>query len=351
LRFVVTGGAGFVGGHVALAIAEALEGAEVIAFDSLRRRGSESNLERLRKGGVVFVHGDVRSRSDLDGIGAFDFLVECSADPAVTAVESGRREFSLETNLQGAVHCVEACHRHDAGLLFLSTSRVYPIATLRGARLRETAERFELEAEQSVPGLSEHGVSEAFPLTGARSFYGATKYAAEVVLAEYADAFGLPLVVNRCSVVAGPWQFGLVDQGVLSWWVLQHLRGEPLHYIGFGGTGKQVRDFLHVEDLCRLLLAQLREPERFAGRTFNVGGGAVNRASLRQLTSLCQRATGRRVPVSPLVEDRYADVPVFVTDHRRLTEHCGFAPRHGVERIVEDVAAWLRARPERLHAW
>jgi CDP-paratose 2-epimerase len=348
---VVTGGAGFVGGHVALAIAEAIEGADVVAVDSLRRRGSENNLERLRKGGVVFVHGDVRARGDLESIGAFDFLVECSADPAVTAVEDGRREFTLDTNLQGAIRCAEACRRHGAGLLFLSTSRVYPIAALRAARLRETPQRYELEAEQPFPGLSEHGVGEDFPLSGARSFYGATKYAAEIVLAEYAEAFGLPLVVDRCSVIAGPWQFGLVDQGVLTWWVLQHLRGETLHYIGFGGRGKQVRDFLHVDDLCRLLVEQLVEPERFAGRTFNVGGGLANSASLLELTALCQEVTGRRVPVTPIEEDRYADVPIFVTDHRRITEHCGFAPQLGVARIVEDVAAWLRARPELLAAW
>jgi CDP-paratose 2-epimerase len=351
LRVVVTGGAGFVGGHVALAIAEAVEGAEVVAFDSLRRRGSEGNLDRLRRGGVAFVHGDVRARADLESVGRFDFLVECSADPAVTAVDDGRREFALDTNLQGAIRCAEACRRHGAGLLFLSTSRVYPMAALCRARLRETAERFELEAEQTLPGLSAHGVAESFPLEGARSFYGAAKYAAEVVLAEYADAFGMPVVVNRCSVIAGPWQFGVVDQGVLTWWVLQHLRGEPLRYIGFGGTGKQVRDFLHVEDLCRLLLEQLRSPERFVGSTFNVGGGLGNSASLRELTAICQQVTGRRVPVTPVGDERYADVPLYVTDHRLLTAHAGFVPSLGVERIVADVAAWLRARPELLSAW
>jgi CDP-paratose 2-epimerase len=351
MRVVVTGGAGFVGAHVALAVAEAVEGADVVAFDSLRRRGSEGNLERLRRGGVTFVHGDVRARADLAALGRFDFLVECSADPAVTAVEDGRREFAVDTNLAGAIHCAEACRRHGAALLFLSTSRVYPIGALCRARLREAAERFELEAEQTVPGLSPHGVAEEFPLEGARSFYGATKFAAEVMLAEYADAFGMPVIVNRCSVIAGPWQFGVVDQGVLTWWVLQHLRGAPLRYIGFGGSGKQVRDFLHVEDLCALVLAQLRAPERFVGSTFNAGGGAANSASLRELTAVCQRVTGRRVPVTPVDEERYADVPWFVADARRLKAHCGFAPRHGVERIVEDVAAWARARPELLAAW
>ncbi len=110
-------------------------------------------------------------------------------------------------------------------------------------------------------------------MTGPRTLYGATKLSAELLIEEYADAFGLRAVTNRCGVIAGPWQMGKVDQGVFSWWLLAHLFGRPLSYIGYGGSGKQVRDLLHVDDLVDLVDEQLGEPERWSGVTANVGGG------------------------------------------------------------------------------
>ena len=97
------------------------------------------------------------------------------------------------------------------------------------------------------------GVAEDFPLAGARTLYGSTKLAAELLIEEYRAAYGLRAVVNRCGVVAGPWQMGKVDQGVFTYWMLAHHFRRPLSYIGFGGSGKQVRDLLHVEDLIELL--------------------------------------------------------------------------------------------------
>ena len=343
MRFLVTGGAGFVGSHLSLALRREWPEARVVAFDNLRRRGSERNLPRLRDGGVEFVHGDVRSPSDLDAAGAFDWLVECSAEPSVLTAGDRQRDFLLDTNLRGAIHCAELCKRHGAGILFLSTSRVYPLEPLRNAHLREDAQRFELLEGQAVPGLTAEGVSEQLPLAGPRSFYGATKYAAEILLLEYTEAFDLPVIVNRCGVIAGPWQFGKVDQGIVAFWTLAHLRGEPLRYVGFGGHGKQVRDVLHVHDLVALVLLQLAEPDRFAGRTFNVGGGSANSVSLLELTALCRRVTGREVEIGSEPETRYGDVPVFITDHRQLSEHCGWRPRRSVEQTVTDIRDWLTA--------
>ena len=94
-------------------------------------------------------------------------------------------------------------------------------------------------------------------MSGARSLYGYTKYAAELLIEEYRASFSLRTVVNRCGVVAGPWQFGKVDQGVAALWMLAHYFGRSLAYIGYGGLGKQVRDFLHVDDLCDLVIEQI----------------------------------------------------------------------------------------------
>jgi len=350
MHILITGGAGFVGSNIALALKSRIDGARVTAFDNLHRRGSERTLSRLKAGGVEFIHGDVRQPGDLAAVGPIDFLVECSAEPSVQAVGDGQRDFLLGTNLTGALHCAELCLKHGAGMLFVSTSRVYPIEPLVQCRYTEGETRLLLADEQAVPGVSAHGVAEDFPIDGPRSFYGATKYAAEVMLAEYAHAFDLPVVLNRCGVIAGPWQFGKVDQGVTAFWVIAHMRQQALKYIGFGGTGKQVRDILHVADLTDLVELQVLRPEHFQGQVFNVGGGEASSVSLQELTTICEDVTGNRLEIGCEPETRYADVPIYITDNRRITAHCGWQPSRDVGDIVRDVHAWLVEHPDILES-
>lgn len=350
MRVLVTGGAGFVGSSLALALRARHPDWQLTAFDNLKRRGSELALPRLAAAGVRFLHGDVRVPSDLAAAGEIDLLLECSAEPSVLAGLDGSPAYVLDTNLGGTIHCLELARRHDAGFLFLSTSRVYPIEALSKLPLRETATRFELDLEghEPVPGLSEHGIAEEFPLAGARSFYGATKLGSELLIAEYVAAYGLKALVNRCGVIAGPWQMGRVDQGIVMHWASSHFFGWPLRYIGYGGSGKQVRDLLHVEDLAELVDLQIARLGELSGQTFNVGGGRDVSVSLAELTELCARATGRRVAIAPVAETRPADVPLYLTDARRVREGLGWAPRRSAGDIVEASVAWLGSRAEAL---
>jgi CDP-paratose 2-epimerase len=339
-RILVTGGAGFVGANLSVALAQS--GNEVIALDNLRRRGSELNVPRLGAAGVRFVHGDVRSRDDLMAIDPVDAIVECSAEPSVLAGMRGNgAPYVVESNLLGAYHCFELARRDRAQVVFLSTSRVYPVAALNDLRLRQTESRFELEDEQPLPGASREGIAEGFPMDGARTMYGATKLSAELLLAEYADTFGVPGVVNRCGVIAGPWQMGMVDQGVFTHWLLAHYTGSPLQYIGYGGSGKQVRDVLHIDDLVELIAEQLSHPERWAGATVNVGGGASGSLSLAETTALCRALTGREVPVDPVPERRPGDVPVYISDCRRLFSRTSWRPRRSPRQVLEDTLGWI----------
>ena len=160
-------------------------------------------------------------------------------------------------------------------------------------------------------------------------------------MTEYADSRGLPTVVNRCGVVAGPWQMGKVDQGVFTHWMLAHHFKRPLSYIGFGGTGKQVRDLLHVADLAELLDDQLVRPEHWAGAVVNVGGGVDVSLSLRETSALCAQITGNAVPVAAHPETRAGDVPIYISDCRALGRLSDWAPRRGPRQILEEIHAWL----------
>jgi CDP-paratose 2-epimerase len=285
----------------------------------------------------------VREPADLRAAGPFDALVECSAEPSVMAGVDGATDFLVQTNLLGAYHCLEEAARHRAQVVFISTSRVYPVAALRALSYRETATRFELAAQQPLVGASAHGVAERFPLDGARTLYGASKLSAELLVCEYAESFGLSTVIDRCGVVAGPWQMGKVDQGVFTHWMLAHHFKRPLAYIGFGGTGKQVRDLLHVADLAELVDDQLVRPHHWAGAMLNVGGGADVSLSLLETSALCEEITGNRVPVAADPTTRTGDIPIYISDCRELAQRSRWAPQRDARQILEEIHAWLRA--------
>jgi CDP-paratose 2-epimerase len=216
---------------------------------------------------------------------------------------------------------------------------VYPVALLREVALREAESRFEIAPHQTQPGITANGISEDFPLAGSRTLYGATKYASEVMVQEYAAQFGIKAVINRCGVLSGPWQMGRVDQGVLALWVARHHYGQSLSYIGYGG--KQVRDVLHVDDLADLILLQLQRPERMTGDVFNVGGGRSVSVSLKELTALSRAATGKTAPISSVDAVRDGDVPLYLTDTSKVRAAFGWQPRRSVEQIVDDTARWI----------
>lgn len=347
---LITGGAGFLGSSLALAVRRQWPGATVTALDNLRRRGSELNLPRLHEAGVRFVHGDIRNPEDLEDLPPAEFLLECSAEPSVLAGYGSGPRYVLGTNLLGTINCLEYARRHGAKVVFFSTSRVYPIDALNSVRYVETDTRFAWTDGQDTPGVSSGGVTEDFPLRGARSLYGMTKLASEMLLEEYAYAYGLRYVVNRCGVLAGPWQMGRIDQGIIAFWVLRHLRGEPLDYIGFGARGKQVRDFLHVEDLARLVLDQIERFEAFEGEVFNVGGGLAHSVSLQELTEFCREATGNEVAIGRRQETRTADIRIYVSDCAKLFERTAWRPARTAKETVEDIARWLRGQESKLSA-
>lgn len=340
-RVLVTGGAGFIGASLAVGLAGRRPGWDVIALDNLRRRGSELNLARLRQAGVSFMHGDVRSPDDLDAVGAIDALIECSAEPSVLAGTDGSPDYVVQANLIGAYNCLELARRWAAQFVFLSTSRVYPVAALQGLAVHEQETRLVADDRQPLPGASSRGIAESFPLEGARTLYGATKLAAELLVAEYVESYGLPAVIDRCGVVAGPWQMGKVDQGVFTYWMLAHHFDRPLHYIGFGGTGKQVRDLLHVEDLLEFIEIQLEEPERWTGATVNVGGGAACSLSLCETTALCGEITGRPLEVGASPDVRPGDIPIYISDCTRLHGMTDWRPHRGPAEILRDIHTWI----------
>lgn len=338
---LILGGAGFIGSSLAIGLKQLHPDWQIICLDNLRRRGSELNLPRFKKFDILFIHGDIRSNSDLDPA-AFQVktIIDCSAEPSVLAGFSSP-QYVLDTNLLGTVNILELARKIQARLLFLSTSRVYPVAALKSLNFQELPTRFALTPEQPFSGASQRGISEDFPLKGSRTLYGTTKLASELLIEEYREAYSLQAIINRCGVITGPWQMGKADQGVFVLWMVAHYFQKPLSYMGYGGTGKQVRDLLHVQDLLRLIDYQLANFSDCDGDVFNVGGGSEISLSLLETTQLCEKITGHSIPMKAVAEERPGDVPIFITDASQIIQKTGWKPHLNPQAILVDIYDWL----------
>jgi CDP-paratose 2-epimerase len=350
MRIVITGGAGFVGSSLCLSLKHKYPAYIIVAFDNLKRRGSELNLADFRKTDIEFIHGDIRNPEDIAALGKFDVLIEASAEPSVTAGLDSDPTYVINNNLFGSIHCFNACLKNSAKLIFLSTSRVYPIEIIEKAAFTENETRFAFSANQDGEGISESGISEALCLDGARSFYGTTKLSSEMFIQEYSAFYGLKAAITRFGVIAGPRQMGKTDQGVVTLWMAKHYWKQSLKYIGYGGTGKQVRDILHIDDLISLIDLQVHHIEKFTGKVYNAGGGLENSASLLEMTALCEKITGNTINIGSETETRPADLRMYITDNSRITADTGWKPEKSVETVFRDIFIWIKNNESQLES-
>ncbi len=341
-KILITGGCGFVGSNLAIKIKTNFPKIQIVVMDNLKRRGSELNINRLKDYEIEFIHGDIRNKEDFNDIGVIDILIEAAAEPSVLAGINSTPDYVLNSNLIGTINCLNFALKNKAKFIFLSTSRVYPIKNLNKINFEEGETRLLITENQSFDGISTKGISEDFPLNGARSFYGTSKLASELLIQEYVEFYDLKAVINRCGVLTGPWQMGKIDQGVIVLWLAKHYWKNDLSYIGFGGEGKQVRDILHINDLFDLIILQIQDIDTFSGEIFNIGGSNEISVSLQELTTYCEKITGNKIQIRKVIENRSADIPIYITDNTKITSLSGWKPKIGTEEILGDVFKWLR---------
>jgi CDP-paratose 2-epimerase len=347
MKILLSGICGFVGSSVAHGLLDHDSTLELIGLDNLSRAGGHLNIEPLRKRGVKLIHADLRSPSDLEGIAAVDWIIDAAANPSVLAGIDGTTSSRqlIEHNLYGTVNLLELAKRHRAGLILLSTSRVYSVRSLTDIPVEVKDDRFEPDHSSVLPqGVSFRGIAENFSTTPPLSLYGSSKLASECVALEYGETFEFPVWIDRCGVLAGAGQFGRADQGIFSFWINAYLRRAPLQYIGFDGAGRQTRDCLHPRDLIPALQKQLSAVETGKPHIMNFGGGTENSMSLAQLSKWCaERFELHQVASDP--EPRPFDVPWLVMDSRLAEETWGWRPTMSLEAILEEIALHAEAHP------
>ncbi|MCD8554274.1 NAD-dependent epimerase/dehydratase family protein [Seleniivibrio sp.] len=333
MNILITGGCGFVGSSLALNIKQKYPKYEVTALDNLHRNGSELNIPILHEAGINFIQGDVRRPEDLEPL-SYDLMIEASAEPSVMAGLNGDDRYLMETNFGGLFNCVRSVLDNNAKLIFLSTSRIFPMSAINGLEYIEEASRYTMKYG--------HGIAENFPKEGTRSLYGMSKYAGELLIAEYIEMLGLKAIINRCGLLAGKGQFGKTDQGVVTHWAASYIYDKQLSIFG---NGKQVRDILNVRDLFRLIDMQIHSFDRFRSELFNIGGGINNSLSIFELDALCKKLIGaKEVPFMP---ERVLDIKYYVTDNTKIQSY-GWSPEISAEETLKEIADWITENKEEL---
>ncbi len=275
MKVLVTGGAGFVGTNTIIALAK--KGYDVVALDSLTRRGTEINLHHLRETvpGLVFQQCEIEDMASIIYREKPSLVFHFAAQVAVTSsVASPLRDFKI--NAEGSFLVARAAADIDAPIIYTSTNKVFG-DNVNKLPIVEQETRYDFGEE-----LQERGIDEAVSIdANHHTPYGISKLVGEMYVREFGG------IANRCSCMYGPNQFGIVDQGWLSHIAFNKLKNRPTTIYG---DGKQVRDVLHVNDVTRLLLAQaevlLEDKTKIAGEAYNVGGGFPNTISLLELCDL-----------------------------------------------------------------
>ena len=356
MHILVTGGCGFIGSHVALHLQEQRN--KLSVMDNLVRRGSEQNISTLTRHGVSFFHGDVRNPEDLVNLpSGIELICDASAQPSVVT-GYGNPLFDITNNGLGAIHILEYARTRRIPMIFWSSNRVYGADRLNALPRRETPTRFEYDPDawQRLPQTQRpagfdpvHGVSEEFSVDGGqRSIYGLSKLIADAACQEYAQAFDLPILVNRFGVISGQGQFGHADQGWLVWWAVAHWFQLPLTYLGW--QGKQVRDILFVEDMLELLDAQIKQISHFRGEVFNLGGGRENSVSLREATQSMQEISSRSTSIKEEPQARKGDIVLYWTDNRKATREFAWKPRTDLRAGTARIFEWIHKNETELRS-
>jgi CDP-paratose 2-epimerase len=262
MKFLITGGAGFIGVHAANHFAKAHS---VHIVDNLSRRGTQANLDWLKgEAKFSFAQIDIRDSKRLEEeLMGFkpDAVIHLAAQVAVTtSVQDPRTDF--EINALGTFNVLEAVRKHAPGamVLYSSTNKVY--GGMEEVRVELAGDRYRYA---DLP----FGVPETYPLDF-HSPYGCSKGAADQYVRDYGRIYEFPTVVFRQSCIYGTRQFGVEDQGWIAWFTIASTLGRPITVYG---DGKQVRDVLWVDDLIDAFSLAVDKIDRVRGEVFNMGGG------------------------------------------------------------------------------
>jgi len=328
MKILVTGGCGFVGTNIALFLNKNYN---IDSLDNLSRKGSKYNLNLLKKNKIKNFNLDIQKFDKIKKLPKYDLIIDCCAEASVE-ISKKKIDKVIETNLIGTINILKKARNNNSKILFISSSRVYPIIPLNQiVKNKNIKNKIRLNKK----------IDENESTKGAKSIYGLTKLASEMFIEEFSYAFGIKYLINRCGVISGPLQFGKQDQGFVSLWIWKHINKQKLTYIGYGGHGNQVRDVLHINDLCNLILLQIKKFDKLHNKIFTVGGSNKSYTSLINLTRICQKITKNKIKINKQTKTSIYDIPYYITNNRLISRTYKWKPKKNIYNVVMDIYIWL----------
>ena len=337
MKILITGGCGFVGSNLCISLRK--ERYKITSLDNLSRKGSKYNLNLLKKKKIKNLKIDIQNYKRISELPKFDLIIDCCAEAAVE-VSKNQIDRVIDTNLIGTINILKKAKKDKSKIIFLSSSRINPIN-----EINKILDKKNLNKKI----FSNKTFNENSPIIGPKTIYGVTKLASEMFIEEFSYAFKLKYIINRCAVISGPLQFGKQDQGFVSLWIWKHLMKKKLNYIGYNGFGNQVRDVLHIYDLCELINLQIKKIKYINNSLFTVGGSKRNSISLNELTKICEKISGNTLNISKIKKTSIYDIPYFVTDNSKVTKTYNWKPKRNIFKTVLDTYNWLKEDKSKLN--
>ena len=331
-KILVTGGCGFIGTNLCIYLKK--KHYLVYSLDNLSRKGSIYNFKLLRDLKIRNFKFDIFNFKKVNSLPKFDLIIDCCAE---AAVEVSRKDIDrvVNTNLIGTLNILKKAKKDNSKIIFLSSSRVNSIKTI-SKMFQNHNFKNQLKIRKTI--------NENFDTNSPKSIYGLTKHVSEMFIEEFAFAFNLKYIINRLGVVSGPLQFGKQDQGFVSLWIWRHITKKKLKYIGFCGFGNQVRDVLHINDLCEIIEIQIKSLNTIFNKTFTIGGSLKNSISLKKLTLICQKITNNKIKFSKVKKTSIYDLPYFVSSNKVVSRVYKWKPKRNIYDIINDTHNWLESQ-------
>ncbi len=330
MKILITGGCGFIGTNLSIYLKN--KGFKIYTIDNFTRKGSKYNKKILEKNKIKNYYLDITNNSKFKRLPKFDLIIDCCAEAAVE-VSKNEIDRVFNTNLVGTFNILKKVKKDKSKIIFLSSSRVYSIEDLNKIiKNKIITKKLNIKLK----------INENFNTSKPKSIYGFTKLASEMLIEEFAYAFKTKYIINRFGVISGPLQFGKQDQGFISLWIWRHIMQKKLSYIGYGGRGHQIRDVLHINDLCDLIYLQILKIDKIYNKKFNVGGGKKSYISLKNLTKICQNLTLSKIEISPKNYTSIYDIPYYVSDNKKINRTYKWSPKNNIFDIVVDTYKWLK---------
>ena len=336
MKILVTGGCGFVGSNISLFLKK--KKYLVNSLDNLSRKGSTYNLKLLKQNKIKNYKFNIENNKFFKKLPKYNLIIDCCAEAAIE-VSKNKMDKVINTNLIGTINILKKAKKDNSKIIYLSSSRIYPIKLLtKNYKLKNFNKKLKVKKM-----INENDI-----ITGPKSIYGLTKLASEMFIEEFSYAYGMKYLINRCGVISGPLQFGKQDQGFVSLWIWKHLNKKNLSYIGYGGHGNQVRDVIHINDLCELILIQIKKFNKIYNKLFTVGGSKKSFTSLKDLTKICEKITGNIIKFKKIAKTSNYDIPCYISDNRKIMKNYRWKPKKNINNIVNDTYDWLSKNKKKL---